>query len=196
MEESPSWEASRFVTNQAIHRILWKPKVHDRTLKCPPPVLTVIQLDPVHFPTSPILKAHLNIKLPSKSWSLQWCLSLIFPSKACTDHSSPHKRHISRPSHSFQIYHLQNIRWAVSSSLCCFLHSPVTSFLLSIIFSSTTYSQTPSAYVPPIIPSTKFNTHTKEQAKLYFCLPWSLKFCITSWLTEDSTPEDSKHSLT
>jgi hypothetical protein len=31
---------------------------------------------------------------------------------------------------------------------------------LAQIFSSTPYSQTPSAYVPPSMPATKFHTHT------------------------------------
>ena len=34
------------------------------------------------------------------------------------------------------------------------------------IFSSTPYSQTPSAYVPPAMSATKFHIHTKQQAKL------------------------------
>jgi hypothetical protein len=53
-----------------------------------------------------------------------------------------------------------------SSSLCSFLHYPVTSSLLGTIFPSTPYSQTPSAYVPPLKWATKFPTHRKQQAKL------------------------------
>jgi hypothetical protein len=34
------------------------------------------------------------------------------------------------------------------------------------IFSSTPYSQTPLAYVPPSMWATKFHTHTNKQAKL------------------------------
>jgi hypothetical protein len=57
-----------------------------------------------------------------------------------------------------------------SSSLCNFLHSPVTSSLLGPIFSSAPCSQTPLVYVPPIMSKTKFRTHTGPQAKLYFCI--------------------------
>ena len=53
-----------------------------------------------------------------------------------------------------------------SSSLCNFLHSPVTSSLLGQIFLSTPYSQTPSASFPPLLSATTLHTHTKQQVKL------------------------------
>ena len=52
---------------------------------------------------------------------------------------------------------------SLSSSLCSFLHSPVTSSLLGPKFSSAPCSQTPSAYFLPLVWATKFHTHTNRQ---------------------------------
>jgi hypothetical protein len=100
MEQSPSWEANQFSPSQEIPLILLNGKVHYRIHNCPPPVPILSQLDPVHTPTSHLLKIHLNIippftpVLPSRSFPQ------VSPSNNCIRFSSPpYARHV--PSISF-----------------------------------------------------------------------------------------------
>ena len=174
MEKSPSWEANRFSASQEIPRILWNPNVHHSIHKCPLPV-PINELDPVHTLTSHFLKIHFNIIFPSTPESPMWPLSLMFSYQNPVYASLlPHTSFMPRPSHSYRFYHLNSIVWGVQIVkflLCSFLYSIVTSSLLGPkIFSSTPYSRTPPAYVPPSVWATKFHTHTKQQAKLYFCI--------------------------
>ena len=93
-----------------------------------------------------------------------------FPTKTLYTPLLLHIRYMPRPSHSSQfIIHtiLGEEYRTLSSSLCSFLHSPITSSLLgpniliSILFSYTL------TYVPPSMSVTKFHTHTKQQAKFH-----------------------------
>ena len=136
MERSSSWEANRFSASQEIPCTLWNPKVHYRIHKCQPRALswaTSIQCTPPH-PTSRrpilILSSHL---CPGFS-------SGLFPSGLPYQnpvHASPLPSPIRAtcPAH---LILLNFITWTIlgeedrslSSSLCNFLHSPVTPSLL------------------------------------------------------------------
>ena len=97
----------------------------------------------------PYLKIHLNIILPSMSWSPQWSLSFSFPTKTlCT----PLLFSIlaTCPAHLILLDFITRTILGeeyrtLSSSLCNFLHSPVTPSLLGPnILLNTVFSNTPS----------------------------------------------------
>ena len=132
MEQSPSWKANRFSASQEIPRTLWNPKVHRRIHKCPPPVPILSQIDPVHISTSHFLNIHITVILPSTFGSTKWFLPSRFPTK--TLYTPPPIR-ATCPIH---LILLDFITWTIfgeehkplSTSLCSFLHFPVTSSLL------------------------------------------------------------------
>jgi len=134
MEQSPSWEANRFAASQEIPRILCNRRFITAFTKCPPPFPILRQLDPVHTPTSYFLKIHLNIIIPFISGSPKWPLPLSLPTK------TPNTPLLStiRAICSAHLILLDFITRTIlgeeyrslSSSLCSFLHSCVTSSVL------------------------------------------------------------------
>jgi hypothetical protein len=130
MEQIPSWEANRFVASQEILSVLLNPKVHYRIHKCPPPFSIPSQPNPVHNPTSHLLKIYPNIILPSTPGSPPWPLSLRFLHQNPIYVSPSHPRYIPHTSHSFRFYHPHNIGWGTQimklliikfSSVPCYL---------------------------------------------------------------------------
>jgi len=92
VEQSPSWEASRFSAGQEIPRILWNPKVQYRVYKSSPPVPILSQKKSSPRPSSHFPEIHPNSMLPSMPDSSKLSLS---PAK----YTSTLSQHGTFPAH-------------------------------------------------------------------------------------------------
>ena len=199
MQQSPSWEANWFSASQEIplFYVTWRFIIEfTSTRHLPLPWASSIQPMPPH-PTSwrsiLILSSHLRLGLPS---------GLVLPGFPTKTLYTPLLFPL-RPKYPAHFILLDFITRkilgedyrSISSSLCSFLHSTVTSsllrpnFLLSTLFSNT-LSLCSSLNVSDQV-SHPYRT-TGKIIVLYILV---LNFSIADWKTKDSAPNDSKHSL-
>jgi hypothetical protein len=156
MQHSPSSEANPFSASQEIPRILRNPKFHNRIRKSSPPVPVLNHIDPVHASPSHLLKVHFNIILPPTLRSSKWSLSIRYPpDPLCKSLIPPYVLH-DPPITPFSIWLPESLfgsRPTDSKPPHYVLFStpllPRPSY--AQIFYLAPYSQTPSAYIPPII---------------------------------------------
>ena len=145
MEHSPPWEANWFCIYSRNFPHFMEPysslPLSQVPATCPYPEPTPSSPhNPFHF-----LKIHLNIILPSASWSPQWSLSHRLPHQNLM-HTSP-SICATCPAHLIFDFITRTILGeqyrTLNSSLCNFLHSPVTpsllgpNILLNTLFSNT-----------------------------------------------------------
>ena len=118
-------------------------------------------------PPSHFLKIRLKYYPPSTHGSSMWPLSLKFPHQNPVRASPPPIR--AKLPAPLILHHLttriicgEEYR-SVSSSLCSFLHSPVTSSLFGPNILLNTILSNTLSLVPPSMWETKFHTHTKNR---------------------------------
>jgi len=134
------------LNNKKTPRLLWNPKVHYRVNK----ESATGQLNPVHT-FRPYFKIHFNI-IPSGLFTSGFQTKILY--------ATCYTPVVILDLNTLMIFGEEYKLW--SFSLRNFLQSPVTSSLLgpNILFSAL-FSGTLN-YVFPLMPQTKFHTHTKQ----------------------------------
>jgi len=196
MEQSPSWEANRFLASQEIPLVLLNPKVHYHIHKC----LSLSWASSIHsihpHPTSwksvLILSSHLCLDLPSGLFPSGFPTKtlykpLLFPMRAtCPAHSI---LHFITPALLGEQYR------SLTSSLCSFLHSPVSSSLLGpSILLNTLFSNTLNLRSSLNVRD-KVSHPYKTTGKIIVLYILIFKFLGSKLEDADSTPNDRKQSL-
>jgi hypothetical protein len=87
-EPALSWEANRFSATQKIPHVLWNPKVHYHTQKCPPTVSILSQLNPVLPPTLYFLNIHAVLQVLTHSLCVLTLSKFLLFTNWCTSELS------------------------------------------------------------------------------------------------------------
>ena len=195
MQQSPSWEANRSSASQEIPRILWSPKVHYRIHKCPPPAqswASSIQPTSPH-PTSwryiVIIFSHLRLGLPSGLFPSGFPTKTLYmpPLSPIRATWPPHLILLDFINRTI----LGEDYRSLISSLCSFLHSPVTSSLIGPnVLLNTLFSNTLSLRYSLSV-SDQVSRPYKTTGKIKILDILILNFWIANWKTRDSAPNDS-----
>jgi hypothetical protein len=112
------------------------PKVHHRTHNSPPPVPVLRQSNTIHTLQANLPKIHFDPIFPPTPWSSKWSLSFWLSHQNLVHFCLlSYACHMPRPPHSPWLdlicLMISGDEYKLcSSSLCNFLHSPVTSSLL------------------------------------------------------------------
>jgi len=195
MEQSPSWEANRFAARQEIPALYGTQRFITAFTSARHLSLSwasSIQSIPPH-PTSwrsiLILSSHLDLGLPSGLFPSGFLTKTLFTPLLSLIHVTC-PTHLILPDFIIRTMLGEEYR-SLSSSLCSFLHSFVTSSLLgpNILLKHLQPTFLPQCERPSFTP---IQNNRQDYISVYFNPPI---FWISNWKTKDSAPNDNKHPL-
>ena len=179
MGNSLSSEANLFSASQEFPQTFWNPKFLYRFKKFAAACLCTVQPQSSPRPQSTswkfvlILSSTLSLGLPSGLFSSGFLTNTVYKSVLTYVLQDPSKTFFF--IWSTELYFLMNKHHQFPLHL--FFSTPLLPCAsYTLIFPSAPCSQTPSVYIPPSIRTTKFDTHTRQLASLYFCMSSGLYF--------------------